>query len=244
MLWGTSTTTTETTLHIPSSLCFLNKKYSLRVDGVCCAGLEYRSYTSTKNSTCTCYETFMTLFVVVCGHSGSDDSGRQPLSSCFPLSTSQWLWSGPRCPPDGVGRKWGVVVVVGAERICAYHTSLSSYRQESACSSVGERTCIQTRGEGRSERNSGRMVRGGEGEKKLMPARRWKPREDLVAKPKKISLFQKNCVIALFCVFLYPCDICAACGEDRVDLSLSLGLCLRLNWMSSAADRLLTAEPI
>lgn len=72
------------------------------------------------------------------------------------FSPSRRLWSGPWCPLDGSGRSG----VEGTKKICAYHTSLSSYWQESACSSVGERTCIQ-RGEERSGRNGDGIVGGG-----------------------------------------------------------------------------------
>lgn len=59
-----------------------------------------------------------------------------------------------------------------SEGICAYHTSLSSRRQESAArGSVGESTCIQNAEERTSKRNGARMVGGREGEKKLAPAR-------------------------------------------------------------------------
>lgn len=56
--------------------------------------------------------------------------------------------------------------------ICAYHTTLSIRRQELAArGSVGESTCIQSVEEEMSERNSARIVGGGEGEKKLAPAK-------------------------------------------------------------------------
>lgn len=65
------------------------------------------------------------------------------------LFPSCQLWSGPWCFLDGVGWKWGAGK---REGICAYHTSLSSHWQESACSSVGECTCIQSAEERRTER--------------------------------------------------------------------------------------------
>lgn len=90
----------------------------------------------------------------------------------FFYSSQCCLWSGPRCPLHGMQRVGGgVSEAEGTKMICAYHTYLSSYWQESACSFVGERTCIQRGEERSSERNSGRMVGGGDGEKKLMLAR-------------------------------------------------------------------------
>lgn len=89
-------------------------------------------------------------------------------SSAAPSPTSCLLWSAPWCRLGGSGWKWGTGK---REGICAYHTSLSSHWQESARGSVGESTCIQSAEERRSERLGGRIVGGGEGEKKLMPAR-------------------------------------------------------------------------
>lgn len=79
------------------------------------------------------------------------------------------------------------------ERIGAYHTSPSSYWQESACSSVGEHTCI-LRGQ-RSERNAGRMVGGGEGE--INACQAFNLREVLVVEPKRFHC-SKHCFISLF----------------------------------------------
>lgn len=99
------------------------------------------------------------------------------------------------------------------ERICAHHTSLSSYWQESACSSVGERTCIQREAEERrSERNGGRMVGGGKGEKKLMPARHpiwgrfwcWSQRDFIVPKTaSSVCLCVCSCSRVMFVLYVF-----------------------------------------
>lgn len=129
---------------------------------------------------------------------------------CLCLLDNSWILTRPH---------FKVVLDAGdRERICAYHTSLSSSWQESACSSVGERTCIQRGEERRSERNSGRMVGGGEGEKKLMPARHpiwgrfwWWSQRFHCSKHSFITLFVCACTRVMSVLMFL-------CSEDRVDV--------------------------
>lgn len=135
------------------------------------------------------------------------------------------------CKGWGVG---GRSETEGTKMICAYHAYLSSYWQKSAWSSVGDCTCIQRGGE--SGRNGGGTV--GVGEKKSLPARhliggrfRWWSQKDLIVPKTALSVLF---VSARACVMFYA-------GKKGRFYSF---LCPGLNWMSSVADRPLTAEPI
>lgn len=144
----------------------------------------------------------VTLSVDTVDHCRSDSSWILAQPYCFPFL----LHVGFEVVLGAFWMVWGGSGAEGTERICAYHTSLSSYWQESACSSVGERTCIQRGEERRSERNSGRMIGGGEGEKKLMPARHPIWGRFLVVEPKRFHC-SKHCFISLFvCVCMYMCN--------------------------------------
>lgn len=127
-------------------------------------------------------------------------------SSAAPSPTSCLLWSAPWCRLGGSGWKWGTSK---REGICAYHTSLSSRWQESARGSVGESTCIQSAEESRSERSGGRIVGGGEGEKKLMPARHplvgrfwsFSQRESIVPDTSSALLFVCACTCTIYMLY-------------------------------------------
>lgn len=147
--------------------------------------------------------------VVTVDHYWSDNPA-QPY--CFRFFPSCRLWSGPWCFLDGVGWKWATGK---REGICAHHTSLSSHWQESACSSVGECTCIQSGEERRSERNSGRQ----RGREEINACQASSLREVLVVQPKRFHC-SKHCFISLFVCAWYMCNLHALflSREHRLDL--------------------------
>lgn len=103
------------------------------------------------------------------------------LTQCCKQTGGRWAWPGSSCLSPFISRlllkrtlmhsqcQWGRGESKG---ICAYHTTLSiRWRELAARGSVGESTCILSAEERMSESSSAGIVGGGEGEKKLAPAR-------------------------------------------------------------------------
>ena len=167
------------------------------------------------NPICTCYESLGLCLLKSIVSS----------QNCRILDLSGWSW--------GRGNRGD---------LCLSYIPFS-YWQESAYSSVGERTCIQRRRRREKLWSDGRRRRGRD---EMTACQASNLREVLVVEPKRFHC-SKNCLISLFvcaCLRLMLVLNVFLCRKDRVDLCFCLPFGLRLNWMSSVADSLLTTEPI